>query len=97
MTLNLDFPPEVEARLQEVAARHGQDAAEFVVTTVTNSLVGNSESAPVTPLATVPHLPELSDEEFEDLLDELAGLGAPIAAPSEPIDYSREDIYFDHD
>ena len=30
MTITLDLAPEAEARLQQVAAKHGQDANEFV-------------------------------------------------------------------
>jgi hypothetical protein len=42
----------------------------------------------------VPPLRHLSDEEFEFLLDELAK--GPKASPL-PADFSRADIYTDHD
>ena len=38
---------------------------------------------------------DLSVEEFDTLLDEAANLFPPL--PSLPADFSREDIYADHD
>src|SRR5207248_9319524 len=39
MTLEIDFPPELEARLREEAARQGQDAAHYVRDLVKRQLV----------------------------------------------------------
>ena len=39
MTLEIDFPPEMAARLREEAARHGQGAADYVRDLVKRQLV----------------------------------------------------------
>jgi hypothetical protein len=39
MTIQLDLPPKMEARLQEEAARQGQDAADYVKALVKRQLV----------------------------------------------------------
>jgi hypothetical protein len=39
MTIQVDFPPDVEARLREEAARRGQDTAEFVRQVVERELM----------------------------------------------------------
>jgi hypothetical protein len=45
MTMQIDFPPDVEARLREEAARQGQDAAEYVKALVEEHLVAGALAA----------------------------------------------------
>jgi hypothetical protein len=39
MTIQIEFPPDVEARLREEAERHGQDAAAYVRQVVERELM----------------------------------------------------------
>jgi predicted DNA-binding protein len=43
MTLTIELPPEMERRLQEAAARHGQAPAEFVRAAVEEKLAGSPD------------------------------------------------------
>jgi hypothetical protein len=45
MTIQIDFPPELESRLREEAARQGQDAAEYVKALVEQHLVVSALAA----------------------------------------------------
>jgi hypothetical protein len=45
MTMQIDFLPEVEARLREEAARQGRDAAEYVKALVEQHLVVSALAA----------------------------------------------------
>ncbi len=95
MTLTADRPDDLERRLRERASRHGRAVEEYV-----RGLIEEDASRPERgPGAAAPGLgldqvPALSDVEFETLLDELAS-GPPL--PHLPTDFSRADIYDEHD
>ncbi|MDQ3816010.1 MAG: hypothetical protein M3347_19040 [Armatimonadota bacterium] len=91
MTVTIELAPELESRLQEAAARQGQDTAAFVQAAVEEKLRSLSTEHRVN------GQPRLTLEEFEAAMDEMAIIGADIPPPDERITYSREDIYFDHD
>ena len=45
MTIQLDFPPDMEARLQAAAARSGQEPDEYVKSLVKEQLIANELEA----------------------------------------------------
>lgn len=59
---------------------------------VNDARAGQAEPVPSPQFAHVP--PPLTDEEFSALLDEMASLGS---GQSLPLDWSRADLYEDHD
>ncbi len=85
MTLTLNLSPEVVRKLAEKAAAQGQTVEAFVTEMVGMDARGTNGATPLT---------EISDDEFEKLLDELS---AGPALPVLPADFSRADIYSDHD
>jgi hypothetical protein len=85
MTITLNLPPEVVRRLQEKAAFFGQTVETFL------EEVAQRQSGGETAGATYP---QLANEEFDRLLDELAE-GRPL--PHLPADLSRADMYTGHD
>jgi hypothetical protein len=98
MTLTIELPPELEARLQEAAARHGQDPVAFAAAALADTL--NDVSSNIAALesdTTYGALPPMRLTELDAALDELEIIGAGILANDEGITHSRQDIYFDHD
>ncbi|MBM4045507.1 MAG: hypothetical protein FJ279_10365 [Planctomycetes bacterium] len=91
MTITLQLPPELEAKLRTEIARHD---AERLRQLLAEAL------APAVEMLLRTGADQLSDEEFEALADELANEGAASIAPHAPLlsDYavSRAGIYEDH-
>jgi hypothetical protein len=95
MTLTVHLPDDLERRLRERASRDGRAVEEYVV-----GLIERDAGGPVSARAVeasgfhTAQAPAVTDGEFERLLDELAsGHGLPRL----PADFSRADIYADHD
>lgn len=82
MTVTIQLSPEAEKQLHDLAARVGQTPEAYVQQLVESSLTAGLSWLPPGP------------EDFERLLDELA---AGPAVPSLPPDFSRADVYADHD
>ena len=96
MTLTVHLPDDLERRLRERASRDGRAVEEYVVGLIERDAAGPPASGPGRRGFGLPHGPgsALTDGEFEQLLDELAsGPGLPRL----PADFSRADIYADHD
>lgn len=79
MTITLDLEPDMEARLRTRASQQGQDVPAFL-----RSLAEREALS-------VP--PQLSDEEFERLSDELADIVGPDVPNWSNEDISRKVIY----
>ena len=95
MTLTVHVPDDLERRLRERASRDGQAVEDYVLDLIERDTAGpatgwGSESLQLFPGQT----PSISDGEFERLLDELTS-GPRL--PHLPADFSRTDIYADHD
>lgn len=95
MTLTVQLPDVLERRLRECATRDGRSVEEYVLGLIERDTAGpvsgrGSDSPQLLP----DRAPTLSDGEFEHLLDELA---AGPRLPHLPADFSRADIYADHD
>ena len=86
MTLTIELPPDVEARLQAEAARHGEDPAAAARRLIETALpAGEPET-----------LKTLTPEERERLLDELAENDRTL--PDLPAGvFSRANIYAEVD
>ena len=101
MALTIELPPELEQRLQAAASQRGQDAASFALSIITTSMLKLEvkDTATVIPLTWMDDNdePQLTLEEFDAALDELAAIGAGIPRIDETITHSRADIYLDHD
>ncbi|QEH38801.1 hypothetical protein OJF2_74110 [Aquisphaera giovannonii] len=95
MTLTVHLPDDLERRLRECAARDGRAPEEYVVLLIERDAAGQGGGRPVESAGLSPgRAASLSDSEFEALLDELAvGPGLPPL----PADFSRADLYADHD
>ena len=91
MTLTVELPEETEKRLRERAAERGLELAEYV-REVLEELAGASGEGQVTPLFARPGVP--AEEIFRRLEELSAGL-PPL--PPLPRDFSRADIYGEHD
>ncbi len=86
MTVTLTFPPELAALLTEKAVRSGTTLEAYMEAIVENDARSSGAEA---------MLPgNLPTDEFDRLLNELAD--GP-ALPRLPLDFSRADIYADHD
>ena len=95
MTLTVDLPDDLERRLRERASRDGRPVEQYVLELIERDAAGpgNGLGVEASGLYTG-QAPALSDAEFEHLLDELeSGPGLPHL----PADFSRADIYADHD
>jgi hypothetical protein len=100
MIVTVHLPDDVGLRLKARASRGGQGLEDYVLhllerdaATAEPALPGDEsilEASPLQPGGGA----ALSDVEFEALLDELAA-GAEL--PHLPADFSRADIYSDHD
>ena len=77
----IELDPELIERLTEKAKEQGQTVNEFL-----RKMIGEQEARHA-------EHDELSLAEVDELLDELATDGLPTL----PENFSREDIYFDHD
>jgi hypothetical protein len=86
MTVTVTLSADVARLVEEKAARSGRTLADYLV------LLAEREAHGANGIPTLP--PPLSAEEFDRLLDELA-TGAPL--PQLRADFSRADIYADHD
>ena len=95
MTLTVHLPNDLERRLRELASRGGRSVEEYVLELIERDAVGPG-SGPVldAPIVQPDREQTLSDEEFELLLD---GLASGPERPRLPADFSRLDIYADHD
>ena len=87
MTLTLSLPTETETKLRERAAAARTDVAAFVVEAIEQKL-----AAPLTDHDRTAPMPL---DEFDRWLDELSAGSERL--PSLPTDFSRADIYQDHD
>jgi hypothetical protein len=86
MTVTISLPPEKEAMLRERAAAAGKEVPAFVAEALDRMLDVSEPPAP--PIRTAEEFDRALDEFFEE---------NPEKLPSLPEDFSREDIYFDHD
>ncbi len=95
MTLTVHLPDDLERRLRDRASRDGRAVEEYVLRLIEQDAAGPGSDQVVEVSGLHPgQPPEISDGEFEHLLDELAsGPGLPHL----PADFSRADIYADHD
>jgi hypothetical protein len=84
--VNLHLDPETERTLREKAALAGQTLETYLEQLAQND-AGDKGGA-------LASSGQLSDEEFDQLLDALSA--GPTLAPL-PADFSRADIYTDHD
>lgn len=87
-TITLHLPPETEEKLRARAEQAG-----LTIDSLVRELVVEAAETP----RRLPRFisePKLTDEQFAKWLEEIAA-GTP-ASPLPP-DFSREDIYFDHD
>jgi hypothetical protein len=95
MTLTVHLPDSLGQRLRERASRDGRAVEEYVLGLIERDAAGPGSGRGVDDSSPRPgQAPALSDGEFEHLLDALAsGPGLPHLPP----DFSRGDIYADHD
>ena len=84
MTIQFQVPPALETRLRAEAAARGEDVETVVVTTLAEKFGTESTNNA--------NKPRLSVQEFEAELLQLAFDG-----PGLPSDFSRADIYGEHD
>jgi hypothetical protein len=85
----LHLPLDTERKLREKAMQTGQTLEAYLEQLAQHDAENTNDTG--TGLA---FPPPLSDEEFDRLLDQLSE-GAPL--PHLPADFSRSDIYADHD
>lgn len=84
MRVILNLSAEVSSQLEEKAARSGKTLSAYLEQLAENEARGVNRSL----------APDLSPEDFERLLDDLA---SGPALPHLPDNFSRADIYADHD
>lgn len=94
-TITLQLPDETERRLRDRAERVGQPLETFLVKLAEKALQSVFEQE-YTAAGEPKYFtrPLLTDEEFEQNLREIAS--GPVGKPL-PMDFSRADIYDDHD
>ena len=95
MILTVHLPDNLERRLLERASRDGRSVEDYVLGLIERDAAGPGSGRSVeAPGLHSGQPPALTDDEFEQVLDELAsGPGLPRL----PADFSRADIYADHD
>jgi hypothetical protein len=95
MTLTVQLPDHLERRLRERASRDGRPVELYVLELIERDTAGPGSGQGVdVPGLHTGQAPALSDGEFEHLLDELeSGPGLRHL----PADFSRAEIYSDHD
>jgi hypothetical protein len=86
MSITVELPTALEQQLMDDAARAGQTVEDYVRAILMRQ-PGAAE-------AVSPSRQPLTAEEFQRLLDELS---EPASLPELPDDFSRADIYSDHD
>jgi hypothetical protein len=84
MTIQFQVPPALETRLRAEAAARGVDVETVVVSTLSEKFRAGSYSGA--------DRPRLSEQEFDAGLLQLGFDG-----PSRPADFSRADVYGEHD
>jgi hypothetical protein len=93
-SINVSLTDEVHLRLLEKAAQNGQSLAEYL-----NGLL-KREADTVKEFRVLkeppPPVRRQTDEEFERWMAELK-TRPPVPMPAVPCEWTREDIYFDHD
>jgi hypothetical protein len=100
MTLTVRLTDELGRQLRERASRGGQQPEEYVLRLIEQDATGSGPGAARSPTAvdapgTSPGQgAALSDAEFDRLLGELSS-GPEL--PHLPADFSRADVYADHD
>jgi plasmid stability protein len=95
MTLTIDLPDDLERRLRERASRDGRAVEDYVLKLIERDATGPGNGPVVDASgAQIGQGPALSDDEFELLL---AALASGPKLPHLPADFSRADIYADHD
>ena len=87
--VTIELPPGTEQKLREKASVRGKSLEFYLQELVQRDALGMNQTA------SSPAGEELSLAEFDRLLDELSE--TPAALPSLPVDFSRKDIYADHD
>jgi plasmid stability protein len=95
MTITVQLPDHLERQLRARASRDGRPVEQYVLELIERDAAGpgNGQGVEASGLYTG-QAPALSDAELEHLLDELeSGPGLPHL----PADFSRADIYADHD
>ena len=85
----IELAPATEQKLREKAALHGKSLEFYLQELLQQDALGANGAA--VPLAQA----ELSLEELDRLLDALSQ--TPTVLPSLPADFSRKDIYAEHD
>jgi hypothetical protein len=88
-SVTLHLAQDMEQKLREKASRKGQTLEAYLEQLAQEEAQAGNGTAPIA-TAEAP----LSDEEFDRLLDELS---EGPALPHLPADFSRADIYADHD
>ncbi len=86
MTLNLFLPPSTEARLRDRAAVTGKDLATLVSEAIEEKLASDAAGAGVVQTAS----------DFDRVLEDFFAAN-PETVPCLPPDFSRADLYTDHD
>jgi len=85
----LHLSSDTEQKLRDKASQNGQTLEAYLEQLAQQEAKGGNGTAPAQPTQAA-----LSDDEFERLLDELSeGPTLPLL----PADFSRSDIYADHD
>jgi hypothetical protein len=84
MTVTVSVPPTTEARLRSHAAAPGQDVSTLVVEAIEQKFGGIAGGR------------AQSAAEFDQTLDKFFAVNAETLSPL-PADFSRADIYSDHD
>jgi hypothetical protein len=87
MTITLSLAPDAERRLRERASENGQTLEAYLQQLIERETSGAGAASELEPL--------LSLEEFDRLMDEVSEGLPPL--PPLPADFSRADIYADHD
>ena len=95
MNLTVQLPDDLERRLRARASRDGRAVEEYVLGLIERDADGAGNGRDVdTACSYAGQAPALSDDEFEHLLDQLTSASG---LPHLPADFSRADIYADHD
>ena len=74
MTLTIELSPELEERLEQAAAQHGQAAAEYARRVLEEQLREESSPSPGDPWAGLPRRP------WSEVIDQAREQGAPLSA-----------------
>jgi len=96
MIIQLELPPDVEARLRKNAARHDVEAVRRLLTEVVAPVVDATVDALIQdPLHGAPSRADgLTDTDFEALVDQLVSM--PSVPTLSDASISRAGIYTDH-